>query len=111
MLYLTGFPEPAAVLVAWRPIDGHKAILFVRPKDRTREIWDGRRYGTRGCNVASASTKPARSRTSGPTSRKLLSNDGKVAHVRVDEGFDALFSVFRELSARRRKSRAPAHRC
>ncbi len=47
--YLTGFPEPEAVLVAWRVGRGrHRALLFVRPRDPAREVWDGRRYGVRG---------------------------------------------------------------
>lgn len=42
--YLTGFPEPEAVLVL---IAGHKQqqILFCRDKDMEREIWDGFRHG------------------------------------------------------------------
>ncbi|MEC9046814.1 MAG: aminopeptidase P N-terminal domain-containing protein [Planctomycetota bacterium] len=112
MLYLTGFPEPAAVLVAWR-LDRrrHKAILFVRPKDRTREIWDGRRYGTRDCKRRFGVDEARSIEDLWTDLPDLLSNDGKVLHTfGVDEGFDArLFSVFRVLSARRRKSRAPAH--
>lgn len=47
--YLCGFPEPDAVLAAWRTGAGrHHAELFVRPRDPAREIWDGRRHGTRG---------------------------------------------------------------
>jgi Xaa-Pro aminopeptidase len=43
--YLTGFTEPDAVLV--QIIGEHKTehILFCRPKDQEREIWDGFRYG------------------------------------------------------------------
>ena len=42
--YLTGFPEPEAVLVllAESPV---KSILFCRDKDTEREIWDGFRFG------------------------------------------------------------------
>ena len=40
--FLTGFPEPEAALVAWREgARRHRAILFVRVRDRAREIWDG----------------------------------------------------------------------
>ena len=47
--FLTGFPEPEAVLVAWR-VDArsHRSVLFVRPRDRAREIWDGKRQGVAG---------------------------------------------------------------
>ena len=42
--YLTGFTEPDAVLVL---VAGERpqSILFCLPKDETREIWDGYRYG------------------------------------------------------------------
>ncbi len=42
--YLSGFPEPEAVLVL---IGGKepKSILFCRDKNEEREIWDGFRYG------------------------------------------------------------------
>jgi Xaa-Pro aminopeptidase len=44
--FLTGFPEPEAVLVAWRTARrAHRSVLFVRPRDKQREIWDGRRFG------------------------------------------------------------------
>jgi Xaa-Pro aminopeptidase len=44
--YLTGFPEPEAVAV----LDGDRKTfaLFVRPKDRARETWEGRRSGPEG---------------------------------------------------------------
>ena len=42
--YLTGFEEPEA-LYAQVIGDAPKAVLFARPKDETREIWDGYRYG------------------------------------------------------------------
>ena len=112
MLYLTGFPEPAAVLVAWR-LDRrrHKAILFVRPKDRTREIWDGRRYGTRGCKQRFGVDEARSIEDLWTDLPGLLSNDGTVLHTfGVDGSFDQrLFSVFRDLAARRKKSRSPAH--
>ena len=47
--YLTGFPEPDAVLVARRiDLRRHHATLFVRQRDPERETWDGPRFGTEG---------------------------------------------------------------
>ena len=43
--YLTGFPEPEAVLVLVAGAQG-KSILFCRERDAEREIWDGFRYGS-----------------------------------------------------------------
>ena len=42
--YLTGFPEPEAVLVLVAGDPG-RSILFCRDKDAEREVWDGFRYG------------------------------------------------------------------
>ena len=42
--YLTGFPEPEAVLVLIAG-DSPQSVLFCRDKDVEREIWDGYRYG------------------------------------------------------------------
>ncbi|MBI3140477.1 MAG: aminopeptidase P N-terminal domain-containing protein [Rhodocyclales bacterium] len=51
--YLTGFPEPDAVLVL---IAGAapQAVLFCRDKDPDREVWDGFRYGPEGARQAFA---------------------------------------------------------
>src|SRR5260370_33018692 len=43
--YLSGFPEPEAVIALVAGADGHRQILFCRDKDPEREIWDGFRYG------------------------------------------------------------------
>jgi len=45
--YLTGFPEPEAVLVLIAG-DSPKSVLFCRPRDEEREIWDGYRFGPEG---------------------------------------------------------------
>ncbi|MEO7726573.1 MAG: aminopeptidase P N-terminal domain-containing protein [Burkholderiales bacterium] len=48
--YLTGFVEPAAVLVVIAG-DHPKSVLFCRDKDKEREIWDGFRYGPDAARV------------------------------------------------------------
>jgi Xaa-Pro aminopeptidase len=47
--YLTGFDEPDSVAV----LDAHerKFTLFVRPRDRDREVWDGPRAGVDGAQA------------------------------------------------------------
>ncbi len=42
--FLTGFPEPDAVAL----IDGERFTLFVRPRDREMETWNGYRAGVEG---------------------------------------------------------------
>ncbi len=43
--YLSGFPEPEAVIVLAVDGKGAQSILFCREKNLEREIWDGYRYG------------------------------------------------------------------
>jgi Xaa-Pro aminopeptidase len=46
--YLTGFPEPEAVVVLSVGPAGRRSVLFCREKDAAREIWDGFRHGPEG---------------------------------------------------------------
>jgi Xaa-Pro aminopeptidase len=46
--YLTGFDEPEAVLVLAPHQEKERVVLFLRPRDRTQEIWTGRRLGVEG---------------------------------------------------------------
>ena len=43
--YLSGFPEPEAVVALVADPDGDRQVLFCRDKSEEREIWDGFRYG------------------------------------------------------------------
>ncbi len=44
LLYLTGWEEPEAVAIL-RGFGDHRFILFVQPRDKTAEMWTGRRLG------------------------------------------------------------------
>jgi len=46
--YLTGFGEPEAVAVLIPGRAQGEFVMFVRERNRTREIWDGRRAGPEG---------------------------------------------------------------
>lgn len=46
--YLTGFPEPDAFAVIAPRRKGGELVMFVRPRNAEREIWDGRRHGVDG---------------------------------------------------------------
>jgi Xaa-Pro aminopeptidase len=46
--YLTGFPEPEAIAVLAPGRAGGEYLLFTRPRDPAREIWDGHRAGPEG---------------------------------------------------------------
>ncbi|MCT6700337.1 Xaa-Pro aminopeptidase [Rheinheimera sp. 4Y26] len=44
--YLTGFPEPDALLILQKSASGEiTELLLCRPKDELAEIWQGRRFG------------------------------------------------------------------
>lgn len=43
--YLTGFNEPDAIAVLAPHHEEHRYVLFVRPKDKLQEIWNGYRVG------------------------------------------------------------------
>jgi Xaa-Pro aminopeptidase len=51
--YLTGFPEPEAVLVLVSGIQA-RSVLFCRQRNPEREIWDGFRHGPHGAKAAFA---------------------------------------------------------
>jgi len=46
--YLSGFPEPGAVLVLLPGRRQGQYLLFCRPRDPERELWDGKRAGQEG---------------------------------------------------------------
>ncbi len=49
--YLSGFPEPDAVLVLIPGREHGEYVLFCRDKDKEREIWDGYRAGPAGATA------------------------------------------------------------
>jgi Xaa-Pro aminopeptidase len=49
--YLTGFPEPEALLVLQVDGQARHTLLFCRPRDEAREIWDGLRVGPAGAQA------------------------------------------------------------
>src|SRR5688572_13975961 len=48
LYYLTGFAEPETTLLIRPGAEQERFVLFVRPRDREREVWDGRRAGVEG---------------------------------------------------------------
>jgi len=52
LTYLCGFPEPEAVAVLAPHRKGGEFVLFCRPRDEQRELWDGRRAGVEGARTA-----------------------------------------------------------
>ena len=48
--YLTGCEEPDAACLLLPGHDEHPFVLFVRPRDFSREVWDGPRLGLEGAH-------------------------------------------------------------
>ena len=109
--FLSGFPEPEAVLAAWRTgRNSHRAVLFVRPRDKTREIWDGKRYGVAGARqwfgVEAFPIAELWQRLP-----KLLAAHGRLFHrLGADPAFDRrLLDLFAALGKKHRRRQPPAH--
>jgi Xaa-Pro aminopeptidase len=105
--YLTGFPEPEAVLVL---VAGKtpQAILFCRDKDVEKEIWDGFRYGPEAASAAFGCD----------AAHSIKDFDAKLAELLADQpalwfslghdaGWDARIAA--ALNAVRAQSRAGKH--
>ncbi len=48
LYYFTGFDEPGCVLLLSTVHSEHREVMFVQPRDKKREIWDGARAGVEG---------------------------------------------------------------
>ena len=105
--YLTGFPEPEAVLVA----SPGRTTLFVLPRDREREIWDGRRWGVEGARRAFGADAAFPVAELWQRLPELLQGHARVfATLGRDRRFDArLLEAQRHLATKQRRSNPPAH--
>lgn len=110
--YLTGFPEPQSVLVAWR-IDrqSHRSILFVRERDPERETWDGPRYGVRGVKKAFGVDEGRAIANLWRDLAELVPLDGRLFHtLGQDPDLDQkLMATFARSRVRQRRTLLPAH--
>jgi Xaa-Pro aminopeptidase len=62
--YLTGIVEPGAAYIAVRAGDAVRELLFVQPRDPSREVWEGPRLGPEGARARTG--VPARGNTEFP---------------------------------------------
>ena len=104
LYYLTGFDEPQSVLVLTTEHDEHRAILFVRPKDRAREIWDGLRAGVEGA-VDDIGVDAAFSIEELPKRLPDYLGDVERLHYRIAQNDEADARVFESLNLLRRGAR------
>jgi Xaa-Pro aminopeptidase len=94
LLYLTGFPEADAVVAITKLSGKYKkrVIMFVRPKDRAREIWTGIRCGVEGAKKKFGAHEAYASDAFGSEIGKLLARAENVYyHLGINEEFDESF--------------------
>jgi Xaa-Pro aminopeptidase len=110
--FLTGFPEPEALLLASRTGKAeHHSVLFVRARDRDREIWDGRRHGVAGARRRFGVDQAFEIGELWQRLPEFLTSHRRVFHrLGVDPVFDRrLFDVFGAQARRDRRRSPPAH--
>lgn len=88
--YLTGFPEPEAVLVIVADGERDESILFCREKNEEREIWDGFRYGPQAAAAHFGFDRALPIGSLDEEVPRLLANRGALFHaLGADETLDA----------------------
>ena len=110
--FLTGFPEPEAVLAAWRTGRGrHHAVLFVRPRDPAREVWDGRRFGVQGAQRGFGVDEAFPFAELWQRLPGLAAARSRLFHrLGADPGFDRrLLDAFAALARKHRRRQLPMH--
>jgi len=110
--YLTGFPEPNALLLAWRTgRRRHRSVLFVQPRDADREVWDGRRFGVVGARRRFGVDEALPITEFWARLADLLAPHERLFwRLGADAEFDRrLLDCFAGIAERRRRQQPPAH--
>ncbi len=110
--FLTGFPEPGAILAAWRTgARSHRAVLFVRPRDKAREVWDGPRFGVVGARKLFGFDEAYSLAELWQRLPSLAAAQPRLFHrLGVDVAFDRrLLDAFAALGKQHRKRQQPLH--
>ncbi|HEY0879363.1 MAG TPA: aminopeptidase P N-terminal domain-containing protein [Zeimonas sp.] len=103
--YLSPFPEPQAAIVLVAGDDRDESIVFCRPKNEEREIWDGFRYGPQVAAERFGFDRGAPIESLDEEMAKLLANRPALWHaLGTSEALDA--SVRQWLAAVRAQARA-----
>ena len=84
--YLTGCTEPDAVCLLLPGHEEHPYVLFVRPRDFSREVWDGPRLGVEGAHEQLGADKAFAIEDLAETLPRLLVGRSMLVH---DLGRDA----------------------
>jgi Xaa-Pro aminopeptidase len=104
LLYLTGSGEPGTVLLlapAGIAVDGRTVheVLFVPPRDPSREVWDGRRYGAeRAMEQLGVELAVESDRFADVVVPLLRSGDRPVFHLSPPDGVEQGTDLARQLA-------------
>jgi Xaa-Pro aminopeptidase len=105
--YLTGFEEPEAIAVI-KPGETHEYVLFVRPRDPEREIWDGRRAGVEGAKSEFGAQQALPINEFDAKLTEIL-NDAETLYYRLGSQPDLDDKIIREITRMRSLNRKPIH--
>ncbi len=110
--YLTGFPEPHAVLLAWR--EGPRSlqrVLFVQGADPAREVYDGPRAGVRGAKKLYGMDEAYTLDALEKQLLRLLQGQSRLFHTLGRDGeFDErLMRILKRVATQGKRSNAPSH--
>jgi Xaa-Pro aminopeptidase len=105
--YLTGFEEPDAIAVI-KPGETHEYVLFVRPRDPEREIWDGRRAGVEGAKSEFGAQEALPIDKFDEKLPEIL-NDADILYYRLGVNRDLDDKIIREIARMRSLNRKPIH--
>jgi Xaa-Pro aminopeptidase len=105
--YLTGFEEPEAIAVV-KPGETHEYVLFVRPRDPEREIWDGRRAGVEGAKSEFGAHESFPVAEFDAKLTEIL-NDAETLYYRLGVHRDLDDKIVAEISRMRGLNRKPIH--
>ena len=105
--YLTGFEEPEAIAVV-KPTETNKFVMFVRPRDPEREIWDGRRAGVEGA-VSEFGAHEAFPIAEFDSRLREILDDTDILYYRLGVNRELDDTIIREITAMRGWNRKPIH--
>jgi Xaa-Pro aminopeptidase len=105
--YLTGFEEPDAIAVI-KPGETHEYVLFVRPRDPEREIWDGRRAGVEGAKSEFGAQEALPVDKFDEKLPEIL-NDAEILYYRLGVNRELDDKIIREIARMRSLNRKPIH--
>jgi Xaa-Pro aminopeptidase len=112
LYYLTGFSEPEAMVVLRPDAPDQRFVMFVRPRDRERETWEGRRAGVEGAvDRFGADAAYPISELAERLPALIANVDDLHFSLGLDADFDRqLLAVLADLRQRERRGRRPPRR-